>query len=106
MTTAFKRGQTFAYAGQVLDGGNVADFTGWLISSQLRTSGSRDLVQTLDASFVDAATGVVSLKATAAQTAAWPVELLVMDIRLQDPAGQVVISETVTINVVERVTYA
>lgn len=106
MTTDFKRGQTFAYAGQVRNDGQVMDFSGWAISSQLRTSGRRELVQALDASFLDPVTGLVSLKATAAQTAVWPLSLLVMDIRLQDPAGQVVISETLSINVVECVTHA
>ncbi|WP_342049866.1 MULTISPECIES: hypothetical protein [unclassified Cupriavidus] len=106
MTTDFKRGQTFAYAGQVRNNGQTMDFTGWSISSQLRTAKSSYLVEDLSAAFVDAATGAVSLSATAAQTSLWPLQPLVLDIRLQDPAGQVVISETVTINVVERVTYA
>lgn len=105
MTTDFKRGQTFSYAGQVLNEGQVTDFTGWSISSQLRTCGRRELVQALTASFLDPSTGLVSLKATAEQTTVWPLDLLMLDIRLQDPAGQVVISDTVMISVVERVTY-
>lgn len=106
MTTDFKRGQTFAYAGQILNNGEVMDFTGWSISAQLRTSGTRKLVQALSATFVDAATGVVSLSATAEETTDWPLQLLVMDVRLQDPGGNVVLSDTSTINIVERITYA
>lgn len=106
MTTDFKRGQTFNRAAQILNDGQAMDFTGWAIAAQLRTSLRGELVQGLAASFVDASTGAVLLAASAEQTAAWPLELLVLDVRLQDPAGQVVISDTVTINVVERVTYA
>lgn len=105
MTTDFKRGQSFAYAGQVLNDGVVMDFTGWTIAAQLRTSFRRELVQGLTAAFVNPATGIVSLTATAEQTSAWPLQLLMLDIRLQSPAGQVVLSDTVMINVAEPVTY-
>jgi hypothetical protein len=106
MTTDFKRGQDFAYAGQIVNSGSVMDFTGWSIASQLRTALTGALVQDLSAEFVDAATGLVLLSASAQQSNVWPLELLVMDIRLQSPAGQVVLSNTETINVVERVTHA
>lgn len=106
MTTDFKRGQDFAYAGQILNDGAVMDFTGWGITVQLRTALTRELVQDLTAVFVDASTGLVSLSATATQSAIWPLELLVMDVRLQSPAGQVTLSNTEAINVVERVTHA
>lgn len=106
MTTDFKRGQTFDCAGQLLNDGQVMSFVGWSIAAQLRTSLRRELVPGLTVSFVDAATGMVQLAAADEQTAGWPLGLLVLDIRLEDPAGQVVLSDTVTINVVERVTYA
>ncbi|MEN7529229.1 hypothetical protein [Cupriavidus sp. DL-D2] len=106
MTTDFKRGQDFAYAGQILNNGEAMDFTGWGIAAQLRTALTRTLVQDLAVEFADAATGLVSLSASAAQSSVWPLELLVMDIRLQSPAGQVTLSNTEAINVVERVTHA
>lgn len=102
--TLFKRGQTFAYAGQVKNNGAVMDFTGWSVSSQIRTNDSLRLVQVMSAAFTDAATGLVKLSAAAVDTAKWPIQTLLMDIRLEDPAGQVVISDTIEIAVVERIT--
>lgn len=104
--TQFKRGQTFSYAGQILNNGAVMSFAGWQISAQLRSNYGRQLVQQLTTRFVDPGTGLVEISATDEQTAAWPVQILVMDVRLEDAAGQVVLSDTLVINVVERVTYA
>lgn len=104
--TEFKRGQTFAYAGQIKNNGAVMPFVGWSISAQLRTNYGMRLVQTFAASFLDPETGTVAITATDEETALWPMQLLLMDVRLEDPAGQVAISNTIEIAVVERITHA
>ena len=104
--TEFKRGQTFAYAGQIKNNGAAMSFAGWSISAQLRTNDSLRLVQTLAASFVDPSIGAVLISATDSETANWPIQTLLMDIRVVDPTGQVAISNTIEIAVVERMTHA
>lgn len=80
------------------------NLTGWQIRCDLRNSLGMNVIQPLTAVFTNAATGVIRLTATAVETVVWSKSLLALDIRLTNPNGVVVISETVNINVVERIT--
>lgn len=103
-TTAFKRGQTFAYVGQVKNNGSAMSLAGWSVAAQLRTKYGMSLVQALAASVLDASSGLVRIAAQAEETARWPLQALLLDIRLADPVGQVVISNTIEVVVVEQIT--
>lgn len=102
-----KRGATFEAACVRKDAaGTRVDLTGWTITSHMRRR-SDQLVQQLVTSLADqvALPGVFTLTATAAQTAAWPVEVLLWDIRYQPPTG-VEFTETVEVDVQREITRA
>lgn len=103
--TQHKRGATFDYSGQIKNNGVVQDMTGWTPTCELkRTDGDLTLVQALSAAWLDATLGQIRISATALQTEVWPLETLQFDIRLEDGAGNVVYSDTQTLDVVERIT--
>lgn len=63
----FKRGDTFSFTGTasaVVNGVRSADFTGWTARAQVRTKGGR-LVQELQVTWLDAATGKMKIMQTA-----------------------------------------
>lgn len=98
-----KRGDTLSLAfAAKTDEGTVQDLTGYAVTSQVRAPQGA-LVADLDVVIVDAVAGELTLGATAAATAAWPLGKLICDLRL-DLAGDVVHSETFEVIVIEAVT--
>lgn len=103
MSLRIKRGDTFllAFAAKT-DEGTVQDLTGYAVTSQVR-SAQGALVADLDVAIVDAVAGSLTLGATAAATAAWPLGKLVADLRLE-VGGDVLHTETLELVVIEAVT--
>lgn len=100
----FKRGQTFDFTGQVLNGTSPFPLANCTLRCDLRTRIGFAFVQALTVQFVNAATGVVRIFAPPAQTARWKVTPHLLDLQLVDGAGNVIISNTEEINVIDRVT--
>lgn len=97
----FKRGDTFLIEAQLADNGIPTDLTNWTIRSQVRRNSQ--LIDTLDVTIVDAATGRYTLSSSGATTA-WPIAVLESDIEYTSPNGQIVSTETYSINCVKDVT--
>ena len=99
-----KRGDTFDLSGpvQVEDGGQaVHDFTGWSVACQLRrVSGA--LVADADAQWLNAQQGLMRVRC--ANTQAWPLGLVDIDIQMTTPSGDVLSTPTEQIEVVADVT--
>ncbi|HJV73180.1 MAG TPA: hypothetical protein VJ654_03075 [Noviherbaspirillum sp.] len=103
-TIDFKLGDTFEYSGQFKDAtGNPVDMTGWTTRSQIRDKATKSLIVELTTSWLDITLGIFHL-VTDADTTAWPVASLLMDIQLTDSLSRVVSTDTLTINVIEDVT--
>lgn len=100
-----KRGATFEAACTHRDAAGAAvNLTGWTLTSQVRTQGGRlvgDLTVTLADQVADP--GSFTVRAEAAATAAWPLDVLIWDIRFDAPTG-VVFTETVELEVLRQVT--
>lgn len=104
MPLIFKRGQTFNFAGQMKNAGTPYPLAGSVLSADLRSVSGFSLVQHLSVQILDAPTGRVRIFASPTDTAQWKVAPHLIDLRLQDPAGNVVLSRTHEIIIVDRVT--
>ena len=100
----FKRGATFDFSGQVKDKGVPFPLTNCTILADLRSKNGFAKVQALHVTILDAATGKVRLFAPPAETAQWKPIVHELDIRLVDGGGNVLLSNTLAIDVLERVT--
>ncbi|GAB0119492.1 hypothetical protein [Acidisoma sp. 7E03] len=100
----FKRGTTFVLMLQAQDdaSGDPHDLTGSTIASQLRNS-LGELVAELTAAPDTQFQTWVRLS-FAGDTSAWPLGMLSCDVRVTNPDGTNWATETITIQVVERVT--
>ncbi len=96
-----KIGASLDLVGQLTLGGQVQDMTGWTAAAHMRGPGG---TYVLNAGFADAAAGAVQLTATPAQQIGWTPGRYVIDVRLESPAGQVLISSTAQIVLTEAVT--
>lgn len=98
-----KRGDTVLLAFEAkADDGTPQNLTGYTVTSQVR-SPQGTLIDALAVTLVDAVAGELTLGATAAATAGWPVGKLLCDLRLALD-DDVVHSETFEVSVVEAVT--
>jgi len=97
-----KRGDTFDYSGVLRNGGQVEDFTGWTLAAEIRQQSSLTLVATLQATWVDAETGLLRLRAT--NTTSWRPGRAVMDVQFTTPTGDIVSSPTVPLVIVQDTT--
>lgn len=91
----FKRGDTF-----ILDATASMDITGWNIKSQVRKG--RELIADLVVTIIDAPNGAYSLFMD--DTTDWPDGRLFCDIQYTTDSGQVISTETFTIEVHRDVT--
>lgn len=103
---SFKRGDTFKFAGTVsavVGGVPTYDFSGWTVQAQLRAKPGGALIQQLDALWVNASTGAVTIEQSAASDA-WPIGLAEMDLQFTAPSGDRTSTETVIFKIVDGVT--
>ena len=101
-----KRGDTFDYSDQLamtVNGVPVTDFTGMVGASQIRTDRGA-LVAELEFTWLDATQGLFRLRSQQ-PTTNWPIGMLLHDIQLTTPSGDVVSTATETFRLVGDVTY-
>lgn len=106
MNSTHKRGDTFDYADRLamtVDGVAVVDFSGMTGTSEIRDRSGR-LVAALAFTWLDAAQGLYRVRSTG-PTDAWPVGVLLHDVQLTTPAGDVVSTATEAIELVADVTH-
>lgn len=98
-----KIGATLDLVGQLTLDGQVQDMSGWTASAHMRGPGG---TYALTAVWTDAAVGALALSASpAGQLAAgWQPGRYAVDVRLESPSGQVLISSTAQIVLTEAVT--
>lgn len=98
-----KRGDTWNYIGyagiQDFDGKNI-DLTGWLILAQARDQNGK-LIAEFACAWIDPAQQTYNMRA---QTSAWPVASLWIDVQFTAPSGDVISSPTVQVSIVKDVT--
>ena len=104
MPFEFKRGQTFSFTGQLKNGDEVQPITDWTVACQLRSINGLSLVQTIAATIVDGPTGIIKLFVSPTDTAKWPCMPHLLDLKLTDENGQIMISQTEELLIVERMT--
>lgn len=99
-----KRGDSFELAGQLLDspGGAPVDLTAVAVRAQLRDGDA--LVTALDTAITDAALGRYALTKAYADTEAWPVKGLSLDVEFTFPDGTRRSTQTVAVRVLKDVT--
>lgn len=90
MTTPIrlKRGDSFSNEVQLVDddGSTPIPITGWTVASQMRTRGGV-LVHAFAVDMTDADEGIVILTATPAETATWPLGIILLDVEFIEPGG-------------------
>ena len=104
--SSHKRGDTFDYSDQLamtINDVPVTDFTGMVGASQIRTP-EGTLVAALDFTWLDVTQGLYRVRAPN-PTTAWPVGVLLHDVQLTTPSGDVVSTATETFKLVGDVTY-
>ena len=94
-----KRGATFRTRFRI----TADDLTDTTVTAQVRRW-SGEHVADLTVDKIADAIGWVEISANADGVAAWPIDLLVCDIRAELPSGEVYATETFQINVIKEVT--
>lgn len=102
ITIPMKRGDTFVVDATVQQDGSPQDLTGWAIRSQVRNGST--LLSDLVVDVVDVEGGRYRITCPASATQLWPAKPLWCDIEYTLPSGQVVSTETFTIDVKADVT--
>lgn len=100
----FKRGQTFDFSGQITNDSKPYPITGYTLTSDLRRQTGFEFVQHMVCSILDPQTGMIRIYAPATDTAKWLAMPHLLDIRLVDGAGNVLVSNTEEIDVQDTVT--
>jgi len=102
-TFTHKRGDTFELLSSVENEGVAVDITNYTIASQARAADDT-VLQTFTVTKTDAANGIFTITATAAQTELWEPARYYMDIEFIDGSGEVSSTETFDLNVVADIT--
>lgn len=102
-TFTHKRGDTFQLLSSVENEGVAVDITNYTIASQARDSDDT-VLQTFTVTKTDAANGIFTITATAAQTELWAPDRYSVDIEFTAASGEVSSTETFTLNVVADIT--
>lgn len=102
----FKRGQTFDFSGQITNKGEPYKINGYTLEADIRRQTNFEFVQHMICSILDQATGMVRIFAPSLDTKLWLAMPHLLDIRLTDGAGNVLISNTEEIDVLDTVTQA
>lgn len=95
------RGATLSLVGALKLNGIAQPMNGWAISAEALPLDGDATVVTLQAEWLDIATGIVRIRAAAAETATWPAQNYQMRIKLTDAAGVVVISKRDTLRMLD-----
>lgn len=106
MKNTHKRGDTFDYSDQLAmtaDGVALADLTGMVGASQIRTTDGA-LVAELSFSWLNAAQGLYRVRSVG-PTDGWPLGTGLHDVQLTTPAGDVISTATEIIQIVRDVTH-
>lgn len=99
-----KRGSTFSAECQYTDDAGIpVPLGGITIKSQFRTPEGK-LVSECEATITDESAGKFSLKVPAEETSRWPVQRLDWDIQYRLNTGDVIASDTVSVQVIKYVT--
>jgi hypothetical protein len=106
MPILFKRGQTFDFTGQLTSKGAPYPLAGCTLYADIRTQPNFAFVQHMTCTILDLTTSLVQIYAAAADTAKWLAMPHLLDVRLVNAAGKVLISNTVEIDVLDTVTGA
>jgi hypothetical protein len=104
--SSHKRGDTFDYSDQLamtINDVPVTDFTGMVGASEIRTP-EGVLVAALDFTWLDVTQGLYRVRSPN-PTTAWPVGLLLHDVQLTTPGGDVISTATETFKLVGDVTH-
>jgi hypothetical protein len=104
MAVSFKRGQTFSFSGSITNNGAAWPIDGYTLEADIRNQTNFEFVQSLTCTILDAATGKISISAIPTDTIKWLVMPHLMDVRLTDTAGNVLISNTIEIDVLDACT--
>lgn len=102
-TITHKRGDTFTLNCSVENQGVAVDITLWTITSQARADDDT-VLQTFTVTKTDAANGLFSVSATAAQTELWGLGNYAADIEFVEGGGEVNSTETFTLSVLRDIT--
>jgi hypothetical protein len=100
-----KRGDTFRFAAVLRESktGPVIDLGGWVIASMIRAADTDALIAELTVTVTNAAQGAFTLRAD--DTDAWPVGTAYWDIQYTDPGTVIQSTETISVQILEDVTY-
>ncbi|MDO5289342.1 MAG: hypothetical protein Q4F13_06870 [Pseudomonadota bacterium] len=104
-TIHVKRGSTLRLPCAVQQNGQAVDITGWQIDCWLRAPG-KQVVYRFAPALTNAAAGQYELRASAQDTARWPIGPLSADIRYVNSAGQVLHTATWHLRVADAMTGA
>lgn len=97
-----KRGDSFLISAVVKIGGVAQDITNWGIQSQIRREGDTAFKVDVTVERVDDLAGSYILRVD--DTSAWPIACLVWEVQYTMDTGQVISTQTVTIDVRKDVT--
>lgn len=100
-TYAHKIGSTLRLVGQVRLDGDAQDLSGWTLRCRA-VSGCVSI--DLSCRWVDAAYGALELHADAADQGAWRAGRYALDVRMESPTGEVLISSTAHLHLHEAIT--
>lgn len=104
LTIKHKRGDTFYYQVATRYDGKPSPLYGMQVNSYIRTSDD-DLLTRLKVTILDVDNGIFEILATAEQTKLWEPDAAKLDIEYTDAGGVVKSTETVTVDIIEDVTY-
>jgi len=102
-TLTHKRGDSLEWVFNYTENSIATDITTYTIACDVKQEDDT-LIQALTVTKTDAANGVFSLTATAAQTASWPVGDHKADVEITDGSSNVFSSETFTVSLVKDIT--
>ena len=100
-----KRGSTFKQVGELditIDGVAVTDLTGYVMTSHVRTRDRQSCHEDVGDLTVSNPSGIsVTLEG---ETETWPLGVLIFDIRVETPSGDVIYTPTVQFECVREIT--
>ena len=102
-TLEIKRGNTLDLDCVLQQDGQPVDITGWQLACWVRAPNNQ-VVHQFAVVITDGATGKYALRASADETALWPLGGLSADIRYEDTSGRVQTTRTIPVQVVEPIT--
>jgi len=102
-TITHKQGDTLEWVITLTENGSVVDITSWSIRAQIRANDT--LVASLTVTKTDAANGLFTLSATAAQTDSWSAGNHSCDVEFTDGNSEVFSTETFVVTILEDISH-